>query len=242
LQFDRLEGLAATHISLFLDFDGTLVDIAPTPLSISVPHTLIPLLKRLLSGLDGRVCIVSGRTLSDIDRFSKGLGIDVVAEHGAVHRLSGVVSSALPAWPASWREHLQTLNQCIPKLEVEIKTTGVAFHYRQQPELEAEIMQFAEVLRNHAPDDFVVVTSNMTTEIRRAHIDKGKAIEAVMKTARYHGTTPIFIADDVTDIPGFEVARGLGGQGLHVGTDFAGKTENVRSWLDLLVIHLKAAS
>jgi trehalose 6-phosphate phosphatase len=241
LEFDRLEGLAATHISLFLDFDGTLVDIAPTPLLISVPQTLIPLLKRLLSVMDKRVCIVSGRTLIDIDRFTEGLGIDVVAEHGAVHRLSGVASSALPGWPASWREHLQTLNQCIPKLEVEIKTTGVAFHYRQQPELEAEVVQFAEVLRNHAPHDFVVVTSNMTTEIRRAHVDKGKAIEAVMKTARYSGTTPVFIADDITDIPGFEVARKLGGLGLHVGTDFARKTENVRHWLDGLTKALKAA-
>jgi trehalose 6-phosphate phosphatase len=241
LQFNTLGDIAASDVSLFLDFDGTLVDIAPTPLSISIPQDLIPLLNRLQVTLENRVCIVTGRPLRDIEHYTQGLHIDVVAEHGAVQSLGGVVTSLMPPWPTSWSEHLLTLHDCIPKLVVETKTSSVAFHYRQLPELEAEVVQFADLLRNHAADDFVVVTSNMTTEIRRAHIDKGKAIEAVMNTTGYHGKMPIFIADDVTDIPGFEAVQKLGGLALHVKTDFAGKTENVRHWLNSLSQQLKAA-
>jgi trehalose 6-phosphate phosphatase len=241
LQFDTLGDITASDISLFLDFDGTLVDIAPTPLSISVPPDLNPLLHRLQVNFENRVCIVTGRPLCDIEHYTKGLRIDVVAEHGAVHSLGGVVTSLMPRWPTSWNQHLLTLQDRIPMLVVETKTSSVAFHYRQQPELKAEVVQFAEVLRNHAADDFVVITSNMTTEIKPAQIDKGKAIEAVMKTARYYGKMPIFIADDVTDTPGFEAVQKLGGLALHVKTDFAGKTENVRQWLNGLSQQLKAA-
>lgn len=191
-------------------------------------------MQRLFSALDSTVCIVSGRNMRDIQRYMNKMSIDIVAEHGAVNNFADMKTQRLSRWPTIWSDLLLTVEACIPKLVVERKKTSVALHYRQQPELEPEVVIFAELLRGHAPDDYVVVNSNMTTEIRRNDVDKGTAIRAVMKTKRYHGKMPVFIADDATDIPGFKAVRELGGMGLHVGRDFAGKTENVRRWLSQL--------
>ncbi len=232
--FDPNEKLETSEIALFLDFDGTLVDIAPTPNSIHVPVDLPQLVTRLHKALGGTLCIVSGRNMSDIQHYINDKSIDVMAEHGAVSRFEGRKISSQNVWPLSWQNHLLAVEECLPNLVVERKITAVALHYRQQPELEAKAVRLAELLRGHAPNDYMVVNNNMTTEIRRNNIDKGVAITAAMKSPRYAGKRPIFIADDITDIPGFEAVRKLGGLALHVGVDFAGQTANVRRWLSRL--------
>ena len=50
--------------ALFLDFDGTLVEIAPTPGSVRVPESLAPLLRALRAALGGAVAIVTGRPVA----------------------------------------------------------------------------------------------------------------------------------------------------------------------------------
>lgn len=241
LQFDPHRQLDASQWALFLDFDGTLVDIAPTPQSIIVPADLPLLIEGLSQVFESCVCIVSGRPLNDIQRHLNTTAIDVLAEHGAVQSLIDAEVTHLQAWPPSWNEHLLTLDLCIPKLVVETKTTSVALHYRQQPELEPEVMRLAELLCNHAPSEYMIVNSNMTTEIRRSGVDKGTAILAVMNTPRYRNRMPIFIADDITDIPGFEAVQALSGLALNVQTDFAGSPTQVRHWLRQIVTQKEAA-
>jgi trehalose 6-phosphate phosphatase len=241
LQFILDRKLNLSNFALFLDFDGTLVDIAPTPQLIEVTSDVLPLITQLLVVFESRVCIVSGRPLRDINHYLAGIEIDIVAEHGAVHGLHGTEASHLPTWPTSWTEHLLTLDLCIPNLVVEKKQTSIALHYRQQPELAPEVMKLAELLRNHAPSEYMIVNSNMTTEIRRSGVDKGTAINAVMKTPRYIGKRPIFIADDVTDIPGFDTVLALDGLALNVHTDFGGEPRNVRRWLGQLLSQQQAA-
>jgi trehalose 6-phosphate phosphatase len=226
--------LIASELALFLDFDGTLVDIAATPQSISVPPDVPHLMRRLRPAFEDRVCIVSGRTKSDIRLYLRSSTIDIVAEHGAVSHIQGEKAAIAPNWPTSWDDLLLTVDSCIPHLVVETKRTSIALHFRQKPELEPEVMKFAEMLCLHAPSEYHVVNSNMTVEIRRHGIDKGTAIHAVMKTPRYIGKTPIFVADDVTDRPGFEAVTQMGGFSFHVGKDFGGSTKNVRHWLWLL--------
>jgi trehalose 6-phosphate phosphatase len=245
LQFEPSRKLTPSQCALFLDFDGTLVDIAVTPQSITVPPGLEILLTELRAVFETRLCIVSGRTISDIRHYLNNAEIDIIAEHGAITCCPGLKSTQPPngptTWPASWKDHLLTVDHCIPNLVVEIKQTAVALHYRQQPELQPEVIQFADLLRNHAPTEYAVVNSNMTTEIRRTNVDKGTAITAAMQTPRYSGKTPIFIADDATDIPGFNAVKALGGMALHVGTDFDGKPANVRHWLTRFMNQREAA-
>src|SRR5688500_13320940 len=68
--------------ALFLDFDGSPVELAETPDSIRVPGALRPLLERLARKLGGRLAIVSGRAIADLDLYVGTAGLCVAGSHG----------------------------------------------------------------------------------------------------------------------------------------------------------------
>ena len=99
------------NTSLFLDFDGTLVDLAPTPEAVIVDEGLGPLLERLAAAMPGRVAIVSGRSVAQLDGFlARYLGaVAVAGSHGAERRtpveghvLPGNPSVVIHNFPAEW--------------------------------------------------------------------------------------------------------------------------------------------
>ena len=57
--------LDARSSALFLDFDGTLVELAPEPDAIVIPPDLVPLLAGLRERLGGALAVVSGRAVGD---------------------------------------------------------------------------------------------------------------------------------------------------------------------------------
>src|ERR1039457_5249480 len=59
--------------ALYLDIDGTLLDLAPTPEAVEVPEWMVPLLQRLAAKLDGAVAFVSGRPIAAIDQLFRPL-------------------------------------------------------------------------------------------------------------------------------------------------------------------------
>ncbi|MGO9358899.1 MAG: trehalose-phosphatase, partial [Xanthobacteraceae bacterium] len=67
--------------AIFLDVDGTLIDIAPTPDGVVVPDDLVPTLRRLSQALDGAVAILTGRPASQVDRFLTPLRPIVAGVH-----------------------------------------------------------------------------------------------------------------------------------------------------------------
>lgn len=64
--------LALAKAALFLDLDGTLAPIAARPQDVHPDPRRTGILEKLLRGLDGRLAVVSGRTLGDIDRILEG--------------------------------------------------------------------------------------------------------------------------------------------------------------------------
>src|SRR5690606_4106605 len=72
-----------TACALFLDVDGTLLELAPTPELVQVPTGLISLLQRLHRNLDGAVAIITGRVLGDIDHILRPLRLAGSGIHGA---------------------------------------------------------------------------------------------------------------------------------------------------------------
>src|SRR5260370_10962479 len=68
--------------ALFLDVDGTLVAIAPTPEAVRVEPRLLPLLERLSKASDGALALVSGRSLSGIDTLFRPLLLPAAGLHG----------------------------------------------------------------------------------------------------------------------------------------------------------------
>ena len=58
----------AERLWLFLDYDGTLADFAPTPEHVDPDPQLVDLLSRLAQHPGLRVAVVSGRRLSHASR------------------------------------------------------------------------------------------------------------------------------------------------------------------------------
>jgi trehalose 6-phosphate phosphatase len=79
--------LAPDRTALFLDYDGTLVNIAATPDQAIADDALRELLSRLDRKLSGAVALVSGRRIADLDGFLAPLRLTVAGLHGLELRL-----------------------------------------------------------------------------------------------------------------------------------------------------------
>ena len=75
--------------ALFLDFDGTLVDIVQRPDLTSIDPSLLALVGRLHERLDGALAIVSGRPIPDLDRLLQPLVLPAAGIHGVQLREDG---------------------------------------------------------------------------------------------------------------------------------------------------------
>lgn len=225
--FDRMT-------ALFLDLDGTLLEIAATPETVVVPPSLPALLDHLRVLLGGALAIVSGRSLANIDQLLRPFRSAAAGEHGVSLRFDdGTVQemSAGLAVPLAWRESLKTLTERWPGILVEPKPHGCAVHYRLAPERHDEVWTAVRAL---VPDDhpgFRLIPAREAVEIGPRATSKGLAVEQFMATSPFIGRRPIFIGDDFTDEAGMSAARHHGGEGLRVAEVFKGDPAVVRGWL-----------
>lgn len=206
--------------ALFLDFDGTIVDIAPTPESVEVPDGLPSLLVALRDALAGAVAIVSGRPIGQIDGFLDAAVPAVAGLHGLERRGPDgtVVHSAPPGEDLHRvRELLRDFAAEHPGVLVEDKTYSVALHYRLAPSLEDACRDLAEAAVDRNTAGWQVIAGKCVFEIGPRAATKGDAIEAFMGEAPFRGRTPVFCGDDRTDEDGFAVVNARGGVSIRVG-------------------------
>src|SRR4051794_23482536 len=69
--------------ALFVDLDGTLLEIAPRPELVTVPDGLAVLLIRLAKQRDGALAVISGRRIDDFDRYLSPWRGAAAGVHGA---------------------------------------------------------------------------------------------------------------------------------------------------------------
>ncbi len=203
--------------ALFLDFDGTLVDIAPTPDAVVVAPGLHQLLQRLQQRLSGAVAIVSGRPVAQLDTFLFPLELNCVGAHGAERRHAGMALERLTT-PSMHSISAQAVALAArdARLIVECKHGAVALHYRQVPELASVCIDTMHAAAAGRPE-LVVLHGKMVVEVKVAELDKGLAIRDFLDMAPFAGRRPAFFGDDVTDESGFEIVQSLGGAGVKVG-------------------------
>lgn len=226
-----------SRFAVFLDFDGTLVDIAAEPRLVVVPDGLGQDLATLADRLGGALAIISGRTIGEIDTFLSPLRLPTAGEHGMAVRPTGagdVLRGAMPAVPDDWRDAAAAWAGAIPGVIAEQKPAGLVLHYRQAPEAGPHLVTLLQALVADVPA-FEVIEASAAWEIRPRGTDKGTALAALMRGARFAGRQPLFIGDDVTDEDGIAVALALGGVGLRVAPTF-GDAAGVRRWLADLAV------
>ena len=218
--------------ALFLDIDGTLIDLAATPQTVIVPPNLPTLLRQIQTRLGGALAILSGRKLSDIDTLL-GPGLPCAAEHGAVLRAAnGAVTEQVqrPAAYDDWLRILRLETAGMPGILIEEKKFSLVVHYRQAPQNEPALSQLVDRLVG-ASDDAVLLLAHCAFEMKPRGGNKADALNWFMQSPPFTGRIPVFIGDDITDEPAIQKAIALGGLGLHVARNFSGKTQAVRDWL-----------
>ncbi|PZN30490.1 MAG: trehalose-phosphatase [Proteobacteria bacterium] len=231
--------------AVFLDFDGTLVDIAPTPQAVHVPDSLKRTLRELEPRLDGALALVSGRALADLDRMFAPHRFAAAGVHGCELREPTGRTAYPPVNEAmldTARERFAAFASRHPGVLVEDKGYALALHYRLAADLADDARAVVDAVLEETSDSFDLQLGKCVLELRPSGYSKGSAISAFMEEAPFAGRTPVFIGDDVTDEDGFRVVNALGGLSMRVGRTGASEARHrlpdvaaVHRWLDDLL-------
>lgn len=212
-----LQDFLCPRCALFLDFDGTLVELAEHPSAIVIPDGLVQTLARMHTLLEGAVAVISGRPIAQIDHFLAPLVLGVAGVHGAERRRADGSLACLQTPPLGRaQEAAVALGRAHDALVVEAKRGSVALHYRQAPDLEAVCVAAMQDAVEHSPG-LTLLHGKMVVEATGCEASKGRAIEAFLAERPFTGRKPVFIGDDVTDEAGFAAVQRLGGLGVKVG-------------------------
>ncbi|MGY5807138.1 trehalose-phosphatase [Rhizobium sp. LEGMi198b] len=211
--------------ALFLDIDGTLLDLAETPEAIVVPPSLPFVLQTLSRQLGGALALVTGRGVGFVDPLFTPFHFSVAGLHGAERRdAAGRLRRALI--PPAFQEMKRMITREVeawPGVLVEDKGAAVAVHYRLAPARQADVAEAMQRYLQEAGPDWILQHGKLVVEICPAHASKGHAVEAFLNEPPFNGRRPLAIGDDVTDETMFAVANRLGGQSVRVGSP-SGKT------------------
>lgn len=230
------------NTALFLDLDGTLADIAETPGAVGPVPRRTSLLRALRAALNDRLAVLSGRSLSEIDRILDGSVSAAAGLHGLELRTADGRLDRTPPHPglADARACLATLAKARQGLLVEDKGASVALHYRLAPEAGPAVVDCARRLARQT--GLVLQEGHMVAELRTPGPDKGEALRMFMEAAPFFLGRPIMVGDDLTDEDAFRAAIDLGGEAILIGSPRPSaarwRLDNPAALLDWLEGHL----
>lgn len=205
------------HPALFLDMDGVLAPLAATPDAVVPDARRTAVLRRLTARLDGRVAILSGRTIAEIDRIAESASASASGVHGLERRRADGSLDHAAAAPAV-REAVAAFERFAqerPGTIVEDKAVSAGLHYRGAPTEAAAAEALARSLA--AETGLALQSGNLVVELKTPGTDKGTALKAFMRESPFAGAIPVMLGDDLTDEDGFQAAADLGGFGVLIG-------------------------
>src|SRR6516165_12491889 len=209
--------------ALFLDVDGTLLEIAANPELVRVPRRLPALIACRAGERDGALALISGRPLAQLDQLFRPWHGAAAGLHGIERRRADGSSDQIldPAGEAA-------LDRIRPKLAAvagdgtgllfEDKGGTIALHYRAIPEREAEIRAYAETLLTETEPALRLIAGKMVVEFQPSSVNKGLAVAAFLAEPPFFGRRPVFVGDDTTDEDGFAEVRRRAGIAVRVGS------------------------
>ena len=236
---------------LFLDYDGTLVDIAPRPELAQPTPEVLELLSRLAAQEDLKVMVISGRPLRDLHELLPVPGLDFLGSHGGEAFIGGrlhplPVAAVDDQELSRWRNRLASRLQPFQGWWIEDKPQGLALHYRQvAPDHTYEFIGILGILQEQLRQEgrWQLLTGKKVLEILPQGVSKGAAIQLILLLWGFPGFFPIYLGDDITDTSAFLVLRDRG-LTIQVGghrkrtaaTHYLPDTGAVRHFLALLAV------
>ena len=225
---------------MFLDVDGTLLEIAAHPSLVAPSARLRALLPLLPAATANAVALISGRRIEELDRILSPHGFIAAGVHGLQRRGhdGSITSCATTSSLEGVAQALEPLVAEEPGLWIEDKGMALALHYRARPDLEAVIHAQVGALQPTLPSDLEILLGHYVVEFKPCVANKGDAINAFMREAPFAGRTPVFLGDDVTDEAGFDTVNALGGVSVKVGPGATAAhwrladVDAVMSWLE----------
>jgi trehalose 6-phosphate phosphatase len=232
--------------ALFLDIDGTLLELRDRPEEVAANDGLIALLEALSARLDGALSLVSGRSIDDIDRVFAPVKFPAAGSHGAEIRLhpQDEIETANAQLPDDVMSELVDFAASHDGLLLEHKLGGASLHYRMAPHLEEPSRRLMDDFMARVGQEFRLIPGKMVFELAPHSHNKGQAIAAMMEHDPFAGRRPVFAGDDVTDEDGFRTVNDLQGVSIRVGDDQGSaatctldSVAAVRRWLETIMNH-----
>lgn len=209
----------AGQVALFLDFDGTLVEIAPSPEDVRIDRRLPGALDALRQRLGGALALVSGRPIAFLDEMTAPYRFDAAGLHGAQVRLGGEdapLATPSEALHLAVRAMVRFANAHVGVI-VEDKRQSAALHWRLAPSLADEALALMESIAADIGPSMRLQRGKAVAELVPATASKGGAIDWLLQQDGYAGRTPIFIGDDITDEDGFAAVNAASGLSIRIG-------------------------
>jgi trehalose 6-phosphate phosphatase len=204
--------------AVFIDLDGTLIELAPRPDLINVPAGLPQQLRDLSTFLEGALAILSGRSVVAVEDMLGPVPIILCGVHGAELKEPGKPIQYLgQPVPSALRSGIEALAIRWPALLVEDKGQAMAVHIRQSPDLATDVAAALDALVSHLGPDHQVMRGDAVFEVKPKALSKGTALRQLMLRPDFATRRPVFLGDDTTDEDGFIAAAALGGDAIAVG-------------------------
>jgi trehalose 6-phosphate phosphatase len=229
-------------VAILLDVDGTLLDFAPTPREVFVPHSLRESLARLMEHTNGAVAFVSGRPVPELDLIFSPLQLPAIGGHGAEIRLvpgERPKPPRLPPLDPDVKRRFATVAEAGPGIVLEDKGYSLALHYRLAPDKERLVHEAAAGICASLKDaPLELLPGKLVMEIKQRGTTKATAVRELMTYPPFSGRRPIFLGDDVTDLGVFAIMPDFDGVGVSVGRTVAGvdfwfeQPADVRRWIE----------
>jgi trehalose 6-phosphate phosphatase len=232
--------LRPEEIALFLDIDGTLLEIEHEPDAVVVPGGLLRVLQDLHQATGGALALVSGRPLEQLDRLFAPLRLNAAGLHGLERRnlIAGTTrAERKPALFDEARDELTSFADARPGVLLEDKGLTLALHYRNAPDEGEAAHEVVHRLARASEGALIVLSGKMVFELKPPGVNKGHAIEEFLEEPPFAGRRPVFAGDDVTDEAGFQVVNAATGLSIRVGAAPGRPSAAARCLDDVAAMH-----
>jgi trehalose 6-phosphate phosphatase len=245
--------LAQAHrLRLFLDYDGTLADFAPTPEHVDPNPEVVDLLTRLARCQDVQIAVISGRRLSQVEILIPVPGVLLAGTYGVelrtprgkqIRRLSyEAIRPTMDRLKPRWEELIEHKHGFF----LEDKGWSLALHARFADGSEAEeVLNNARSLAAQAISSslFRALGGHRFLEIGPRLANKGKTVEYLLEHFPWRAGTLLYVGDDDKDEEAFDVVKARGGFAVRVAAEpcqtqadcCLGSPRIARHWLETLL-------